>query len=95
MTVGLLTLELYLSDTDSLKMKRSLIAPIVQRVRTRFNVSVCEAEAQDVLSRGVIAVACVGVSDRHVQSQLQAVLNYVLAHHPDVDVLDSHLELVA
>ncbi len=95
MTVGLLTLELYLSDTFSLKMKRSLIVPIVQRLRTKFNVSVCEAEAQDVLSRGVILVACVGVNDSHVQSQLQAVLNFVLDRHPDVDVLDSHLELIA
>ncbi len=95
MTVGLLTLELYLSDTHSLKMKRSLIVPVVQRLRRRFNVSVCEAEAQDVLSRGVIVVACVGVSDSHVQSQLQAVLNFVLDRHADVDVLDSHLELIA
>ena len=95
MTVGLLTLELYLDDTFSLKMKRSLIVPIVQRLRRKFNVSVCEAEAQDVLSRGVIVVACVGVNDSHVQSQLQAVLNYVLQRHPDVDVLDSHLELIA
>ncbi len=95
MTVGLLTLELYLSDSFSLKMKRSLIAPIVQRLRTKFNVSVCEAEAQDVLTRGVITVACVGVNDSHVQSQLQAALNYVLHRHPDVDVLDSHIELIA
>ena len=95
MTVGLLTLELYLGDSFSLKMKRSLITPIVQRLRTKFNVSVCEAEAQDVLTRGVIMVACVGVNDSHVQSQLQATLNDVLTRHPDVDVLDSHIELIA
>lgn len=95
MAVGLLTLDLYLSDTFSLKDKRRLIAPIVQRVRKRFNVSACEAEAQDQLRRGVICVACVGVSDRHVQSQLQTVLNYVRDWRLDVEIVDSRIEMIA
>lgn len=95
MAVGLLTLELYLSGTFSLKEKRRRIVPLVRRIRTRFNVSVCESEAQDVLSRGVIRIACVGTNDSHVQSQLQTVLNHVLDWRLDVEVVDSHIELIA
>ncbi len=95
MSVGLLTIELRLHDTFSLKDKRRLVRPIVQRLRTRFNVSVSETAAHEVLSRGVLSVACVGVSDRHVQSQLQHVINYLLAGRLEVEVLDLHIEFVA
>ncbi len=95
MSVGLLTIELRLHEVFSLKDKRSRIKPVVQRLRTKFNVSVSETEAHDVLTRGVLSVACVGVSDRHVQSQLQHVVNYLLAGRLDMEVLDAHIEFVA
>ena len=69
-TVGLLTLELYLEGTASLKEKRSRIAPAIRRIRTKFNASVCESDAQDVL-------------------------HWVLDARLDVEVLDSHVELIA
>lgn len=95
MSVALLTVELRLHDTFSLKDKRSRVRPIVQRLRSKFNVSVSETEAQDVLRRGVLSVACVGVSDRHVQSQLQQVINHLLGWRLDVEVVDTHIEFVA
>ena len=94
-SVGLLTLELYLGGTASLKEKRSRIAPAVRRIRTKFNVSVCESDAQDVLTRAEISVVVVSTNDSHVHSQLQAVLNWVLDARLDVEVLDSHIELIA
>lgn len=95
MAVGLLTIELFLHDTTSLKEKRSCLMPIVRRLRSKFNVSVCEAEAQGALSRGVIEVACVGTNDSHVQSQLQAVVNQVMAMRLEAEVVDTHMELIA
>lgn len=94
-SVGLLTLELYLEGTASLKEKRSRIAPVVRRIRTKFNASVCESDAQDVLTRAEISVVVVSTNDSHVHSQLQAVLNWVLDARLDVEVLDSHVELIA
>ena len=94
-SVGLLTLELYLGGTASLKEKRSRVAPVVRRVRTRFNASVCESDAQDVLTRAEICVVVVSTNDSHVHSQLQAILNWVLDARLDVEVLDSNIELIA
>ncbi|MDE0672323.1 MAG: DUF503 domain-containing protein [Caldilineaceae bacterium] len=94
-SVGLLTLELYLGGTTSLKEKRSRVAPVVRRIRTKFNASVCESDAQDVLTRAEISVVVVSTNDSHVHSQLQAVLNWVLDARLDVEVLDSHVELIA
>ncbi|MXZ40312.1 MAG: DUF503 domain-containing protein [Caldilineaceae bacterium SB0662_bin_9] len=94
-SVGLLTLELYLGGTTSLKEKRSRVAPVVRRIRTKFNASVCESDAQDVLTRAELSVVVVSTNDSHVHSQLQAVLNWVLDARLDVEVLDSHVELIA
>ncbi len=94
-SVGLLTLELYLEGAASLKEKRSRIAPAIRRIRTKFNASVCESDAQDVLTRAEISVVIVSTNDSHVHSQLQAVLNWILDARLDVEVLDSHVELIA
>ena len=59
MAIGHLTLELYLPLTGSLKEKRGIVKPLIARLRRDYNVSVCEADGQDVLSRAVLEVVCV------------------------------------
>ena len=86
MAVGLLTLELYLPMNDSLKGKRSILKPLLARIRHDFNVSVCEAEAQDVLTRSVIEVACV--------SQNGALAHRVERWHGDAQLIDYTIEML-
>ena len=59
MAVALLTIELYLPLNDSLKGKRSILKPLIARLRRDFNVSVCEADQQDAWTRATLEVACV------------------------------------
>ncbi len=61
--VGVLILELHLTEAQSLKDKRHYVKGLKDRLRSRFNVSVAEISDQDVWKRGVIAVATVA-SDR-------------------------------
>ncbi|MCC6167710.1 MAG: DUF503 domain-containing protein [Caldilineaceae bacterium] len=94
MAVGLLTLELYLPMNDSLKGKRSILKPLVARLRRDFNVSVCEADAQDVLTRAVLEVACVShnhaLAHRHLQQVAQRVENWRL----DAQLIDYAIEML-
>ena len=75
MAIALLTLELYLPMNDSLKGKRGMLKPLIARLRRDFNVSVCEADAQDVLTRSVIEVACVSQNGALAYRHLQQVAN--------------------
>lgn len=94
MAVGLLTLELYLPLNDSLKGKRGILKPLIARLRREFNVSVCEAEAQDVWTRAVLEVACVSVTGALAHRHLQFVAKHVEESRMDAQLLDYHIEML-
>jgi uncharacterized protein YlxP (DUF503 family) len=95
MAVGLLTIELYLPLNDSLKGKRGILKPLIARLRHDFNVSVCEADAQDVLTRAVLEVACVSQNGALAHRQLQLVANHVESWRMDAQLVDYAIEMVA
>ena len=94
MAIGLLTLELYLPLNTSLKGKRSILKPLIARLRKDFNVSVCEAEAQDMHSRAVLEIVCVSQNSAVAHRQLQHVANRVEDWRLDAQLVDYHIEMV-
>jgi len=94
MAIGLLTLELYLPMNDSLKGKRSILKPLIARIRHNYNVSVCEAEAQDVLTRAVLEVACVSTNGTLAHRHLQDVAHRVEQWHGDAQLIDYNIEML-
>src|ERR1700736_5521524 len=74
MRVGLLTLELQISDAHSLKDKRQIVRSLKERLRRHFNVAVAELEYQDVWQRSIIGVVTLSTAEQHVEESLQLVL---------------------
>jgi hypothetical protein len=73
MVIGLLRLT-WDVPAASLKEKRGIIRPIVERARHRFNAAIAEVDALDDPARAVVCVAVVSNDARHADSQLQAIL---------------------
>ncbi len=94
MAIGLLTLELYLPLTSSLKEKRGIVKPIIARLRRDYNISVCEADGQDMLSRAVLEVVCVSQNGALAHRQLQNVATRVEQWRLDAELVDYFIELV-
>jgi uncharacterized protein YlxP (DUF503 family) len=70
--IGLLTLELHLVDSHSLKDKRHFVLGLKERLRKKFNVAVAETEDIDLLNRAVIAAVTVSASRPHAERVLRA-----------------------
>ena len=94
MAIALLTLELYLPMADSLKAKRGVLLATKARLRRDFNVSVCEADAQDEWTRAVLEVVCVSQSAAVAHRQLQHVANAVEGWRLDAQLVDYSIEMV-
>lgn len=94
MAIGLLTLELYLPMTGSLKEKRRVLKPLIARLRRDYNISICESEAQDSLSRGVLSIVCVSQNRTLAHRQLQLVANRVEAWRMDAELVDYNIEMI-
>lgn len=57
--IGVLTLEIHIEDSHSLKDKRHVIKSLKDRLRERFNVSVAEIDYLDSWQRSVVAAVTV------------------------------------
>jgi len=77
MIVGILRLELAISDAHSLKDKRRVVKSIKERLIHSFHISVAEVDALDVWQRAVLGVAVVANESRFVHSCLDRIVDWV------------------
>jgi hypothetical protein len=71
--IGVLTLEIRVEDSHSLKDKRHVVKGLKERLRQKFNVSVAEIDGQDLWQRSVIAAVTVASDRAYGERILQAV----------------------
>ena len=72
-SVGVITLELRLEESHSLKDKRHFVKSLKDRLRNKFNVAVSEIDYQDLWQRGLIAAVTVSSDQSHAELVLQGV----------------------
>ena len=72
-SVGVLTLELRLPESHSLKDKRHTVKGLKDRLRSRFNVAVAEIDFQDIWQRSLISAVTVSSSHAVAEQTLQQV----------------------
>jgi len=76
MVVALLSIEMYLPGSRSLKDKRMVLRRVKDRV-ARFNVAVAEVEHHDLWQRAGLALTTVATDDDHAGRELQAALDEI------------------
>jgi len=74
MPIGLLTLEIHLPYSHSLKEKRAVLRKIRDRLRARFNVAVAELDHRDVWQVATLGVVTISDSQQLLDSVLRDVL---------------------
>ena len=79
MIIGLLKVHIHLSGISSLKDKRKIVKSLIERLKSRFNLSVAEVDRQDRKSHAVIGISFVSNGSNFVQQQLEAVINFIRA----------------
>jgi uncharacterized protein YlxP (DUF503 family) len=71
-SIGILTLELQIELSHSLKDKRSVVKGLKDRLRRKFNVSVAEIAHMDSWQRSTVAVVTVSNDRKFAEQVLQA-----------------------
>jgi hypothetical protein len=72
-SVGVLTLELRLENSHSLKDKRQVVRSLKERLRNKFNVAVAEIAYQDLWQRAALAAVTVSSEHEHAEKVLRSV----------------------
>jgi uncharacterized protein YlxP (DUF503 family) len=85
----MLTLELRLPESRSLKDKRMTIKPIIEGARRRYSVAVAEVDHQNSWRVATIGMASVSGSAGHAKSVLDAAERFVWSF-PEIEVTSTY-----
>ncbi|HEY8295588.1 MAG TPA: DUF503 domain-containing protein [Micrococcaceae bacterium] len=94
MWIGWIEFDILLGETYSLKQKRSVMRPLVNELRRRFEVSAAETGSQDLLRRAQVGIAMVTGERGHLVEVLDAAERLVAAH-PEVELLSARRRLAS
>jgi uncharacterized protein len=90
MTIALLSIELYLPMSQSLKDKRHVVRRLKDRLQP-FNVAVAEVAHQDVWQRAGLAIVTVASADEVAEQTLRKALDEIERLEPGL-VTQSQVE---
>ena len=94
MVVGICTLELGLPGNGSLKDKRSVLKPLLLRMRREFNISVAEVDHLDAWRSATVGVAAVSNDAAYLHGLFEKLVGWIESSHLGVQVDDWQVEIV-
>lgn len=94
MFIGSLSIELFLPHSHSLKEKRSVVKSVLNRLRNEFNISIAEVGQQDRWQIAQIGVVCVSSDGSYAEGQLNAVIEWIYEHRPDLQINYADIEIL-
>ena len=75
--LGLLNVSVHIPSARSLKDKRMVLKSVKERLKNRFNISICEVDGQDTWQSATLAVAMVNNDKKFIDSSFQKILLFL------------------
>lgn len=90
--VGVCSVELLIHETNSLKEKRHILKSIIERLKSRFNVSVAETGLNDKWQAAEIGISCVSNDRVLIDKTMNSVINFIENDYR-VEISDYSIEI--
>lgn len=94
MAIGVCSVELHLPGNVSLKDKRSILKPLLARLRREFNLATAEMGCNDLWQSAQVALVTVANDAGRVHAVLERAVHWIETHHPEVQVVDWKIEIL-
>lgn len=90
---GICQLELRIYEANSLKSKRQVIRSIIEKLKSRFNISIAEVGFNDIWKSSLIGFACVTNSTAHANEIISKVIRFIEGDSR-VEIIDYKIEFI-
>jgi len=87
MIVGTCKALLRIDGAFSLKDKRRTLKSILERIKSKYNVSAAEIDDNDIWNSAVIGIACVSNDASYTDGLLQSIISFIESD-PRIEVTD-------
>ena len=94
MVIGVCSVELHLPGCNSLKDKRSILKPLLNRLHREFNLATAEIAHHEVWQTAQVALVTVTNDAGYAHSMLERTVHWVESHHPGIEVVDWRIEIL-
>lgn len=91
--IGLLTVSLFIPQSQSLKDKRHSLKSIKDKAKNQFNVSVAELGDLEKWQTATLGFVAIGNDNRYVDGILQGILR-LIETYPEVEITGSRIEFL-
>jgi uncharacterized protein YlxP (DUF503 family) len=89
---GVCSISLMIHETNSLKEKRHVLKSVIERLKSRFNVSVAETGLNDKWQAAEIGVACVSNDRVLIDKTMNSIINFIENDYR-VEITDYSIEI--
>ena len=93
MTVGILKLELFIPESNSLKRKRMVLHSLKAKLRNNFNVAVAQIGDEDKWQKSTLAIVGVEKDRNNMNSVLSAIINFIEKFN-SISLINHEMELI-
>lgn len=93
MTIGVLSIDLYIPESHSLKAKRMILKSIRDKIRNDFNVSVAEVGSNDLWQRATLGISVVS-NDRKLANSILNKIVDKLTYKGSISIIDYTIEIL-
>lgn len=94
MKVGILTIDLYFSQSSSLKQKRFFLQQIKDKLRSKFNISIAEVDFQDKWQRSILGISCINNNERLINSIFDKIIDFLETGKSGYEILNQQIEII-
>ena len=94
--IGVLTLDIHVEHSHSLKEKRHVVKGLKDRLRARFNVAVAELDSTGLWNRATLGVVSVSDSRDYLDGLMKNVERHAtrVANNGGAEIADSFVEFI-
>ncbi len=85
---------MHLPDSHSLKEKRGVLKSMIKRMGQRFNISILEADHQDVWQSTLVSITWLAQNQKIGQQQLEEIRKFIINQYPQLDIEEEVLEIL-
>ncbi len=94
MVVGIIKLELFIPDPNSLKAKRQVLRSLIQKIESNFKrVSLAEVDGHDLWQSAVIGISLVGKDKEYIDRKINNIMDFI-RKEAALDVIKAEVDII-
>jgi uncharacterized protein len=94
MVFAVMILDLKLADCRSLKEKRSILKPLLNKLRKQFNISASEVDKNDFWNETIVACGLISNEKRAAESYLAGIPDFIIKYFNEIEILSHSIQFI-